>query len=61
MLRSSTPTNFGKISGFKSAHPGGANMLMGDGSVRFVEEAIDYVTYNILGSRANDDIAANEL
>ena len=24
---------------------------MGDGSVRFLNETIDYVTYNILGSR----------
>jgi len=58
MIRSSTATNFSKISGFKSAHLGGANMLMGDGSVRFVEESIDYVTFNMLGSRANADNAS---
>jgi prepilin-type N-terminal cleavage/methylation domain-containing protein/prepilin-type processing-associated H-X9-DG protein len=61
MIQSATPTNFAQISGFKSMHPSGANMLMGDGSVRFVSETIDYLTFNILGSRANDDIAAGEL
>jgi prepilin-type processing-associated H-X9-DG protein len=61
MIQSATPTNFAQISGFKSMHPSGANMLMGDGSVRLVSETIDYLTFNILGSRANDDIAAGEL
>jgi prepilin-type N-terminal cleavage/methylation domain-containing protein/prepilin-type processing-associated H-X9-DG protein len=55
MLRSDTATNFAKISGFKSAHAGGANVAMGDASVQFLSETIDYVTYNILGSRANED------
>ena len=61
MLSSSTPTNFSKISGFKSLHPGGANFVMGDGSVRFLNETIDYVTFNVIGSRANDDAVAGEL
>jgi prepilin-type N-terminal cleavage/methylation domain-containing protein len=42
-------------SGFKSAHAGGANVVMGDASVHFLSETIDYLTYNILGSRANED------
>jgi len=29
--------------------------------VRFVNEAIDYVAYNMIGSRANDDTASSEL
>lgn len=48
-----------RTAGFKSEHPSGANMLMGDGSVHFVSQDIEYVTYNMLGSRANDDIPAN--
>jgi len=36
--------------GFKSAHPGGAHFLFGDGSVHFVPETIDYLTYQYLGA-----------
>lgn len=61
MISAATATNFAQTSGFKSLHAGGANFVMGDGSVRFLNETIDYVTYNVLGSRANDDIAAGEL
>jgi prepilin-type N-terminal cleavage/methylation domain-containing protein len=57
MLRSDTPTNFAKISGFKSAHTIGANVVFGDASVHFLSETIDYLAYNKLGSRANDDVA----
>ncbi len=37
--------------GFKSLHPGGANFLMGDASVHFVSETMDYRLYNNLGTR----------
>jgi prepilin-type processing-associated H-X9-DG protein len=37
--------------GFKSDHTGGANFVMGDGSVQFLSEGIDYVSYQRLGSR----------
>ena len=36
--------------GFKSNHPGGANFLIGDGSVQFLEEAIDHQMYQYLGA-----------
>ncbi len=42
--------------GYKSRHPGGAQFLMGDGSVHFVPESIDYQLYNELGSRAGGEI-----
>jgi prepilin-type processing-associated H-X9-DG protein len=37
--------------GFRSFHPGGANFLLGDGSVRFISETIDGVTYRAMASR----------
>lgn len=44
--------------GFKSQHPGGAMFVMGDGSVHFIDEAIDYKLYNELGSRAGGEVAS---
>jgi prepilin-type processing-associated H-X9-DG protein len=41
--------------GFRSFHPGGANFLLGDGSVRFVSEGIDGPTYRAYASRANGE------
>ncbi|TWT90206.1 hypothetical protein Mal64_05900 [Pseudobythopirellula maris] len=50
-------------SGFKSDHPGGANMLLGDASVHFVNESIDYFSWNeygtIAGQEAPDYIVGN--
>ena len=38
--------------GFKSAHPGGAQFLLGDGSARFVNETIDHAfVYQALGAK----------
>ena len=31
--------------GFRSMHPGGANYLFGDGSVKFIKESVDLTTY----------------
>ncbi|MBN1908836.1 MAG: DUF1559 domain-containing protein [Pirellulales bacterium] len=41
--------------GYKSLHPGGANIMMGDGSVHFFNEYIDYRLYNELGTRAGGE------
>jgi prepilin-type N-terminal cleavage/methylation domain-containing protein len=38
--------------GYKSRHPGGAHLAMGDASVHFISESIDYRLYNELGTRA---------
>jgi prepilin-type N-terminal cleavage/methylation domain-containing protein len=43
---------FYRSSGYKSHHPGGAHLVMGDASVHFVSEDIDYFLYNAVGSRA---------
>jgi len=37
--------------GFKSRHTGGANFLMGDGSIQFLRDSIDYNVYQAIGSR----------
>jgi hypothetical protein len=43
---------------FKSLHPGGAHMAMGDASVQFLAESIDYLVWNALGTRAGAETAA---
>ncbi|MCC6508790.1 MAG: DUF1559 domain-containing protein, partial [Pirellulaceae bacterium] len=39
--------------GFKSLHPGGAQFVFGDGSVQFLTQSIDMITYNRLGAKAD--------
>ncbi len=41
--------------GFRSAHPGGVNFAFCDGSVRLLNDSIDFRTYMALGSRARND------
>jgi prepilin-type N-terminal cleavage/methylation domain-containing protein/prepilin-type processing-associated H-X9-DG protein len=42
--------------GFRSRHPGGAQFLLGDGSVRFIPQNINHTTYQRLGGR-NDGLS----
>ena len=42
---------FNTAMGFKSRHPGGANFVFADGSTHFLNDSIDYVTYQRLGAR----------
>jgi prepilin-type N-terminal cleavage/methylation domain-containing protein/prepilin-type processing-associated H-X9-DG protein len=46
---------YAQACGYKSRHPGGAHMLLADGSVHFVREDIDFDLYNALGARASGD------
>ncbi len=47
--------------GFKSLHPGGANLGMGDASVQFVRDSIDERVYAALGTRAGGETEGLEL
>ena len=50
-----TPAEHGIISA-RSAHPGGVNVLMGDGSVKFVKESVDVLTWRGLGTRNGGEV-----
>jgi prepilin-type N-terminal cleavage/methylation domain-containing protein/prepilin-type processing-associated H-X9-DG protein len=55
-----TNPDIGDATGFKSLHPGGANMMMSDGSVRFVQETIDFIAWNEFGTTAGSDLPPEE-
>jgi len=46
--------------GFKSRHPGGANFVFADGSVHFLKNSINRVTYAALGSRAGGEVISSD-
>lgn len=46
---------FDQSSAYKSLHPGGANFILGDGSVHFLNDSIDYRLYNEMGTRAGEE------
>ena len=50
------PNNCNTSQGFKSRHVGGAHFVLGDGSVRFLSENIDYATYQKLGDRRDGQV-----
>ena len=56
-MEKDTCANWYRVCGFKSLHPGGANFVMGDASVHFVSQTIDYRLYNYLGTRAGREVA----
>ena len=43
---------------FYSLHPGGANTLMGDGSVRFIKQQINLLAWQALSSRSNGEVVS---
>ena len=40
----------------RSMHPGGVNLMLGDGSVRFVANGIDAATWRALATRAGGEV-----
>jgi prepilin-type N-terminal cleavage/methylation domain-containing protein/prepilin-type processing-associated H-X9-DG protein len=55
LMESAVDVNWFRTCGYKSLHTNGANFAMGDGSVRFIAQTIDYVLYNNLGTRAGGE------
>ena len=43
-----------------SNHPGGVNVLMGDGSVRFIKDSINQQTWLALGTRAGGEVISSD-
>ena len=48
--------DYAMYSNCQSNHPGGANVLLADGSVRFVKDSVQQTIWYALGTRANGDI-----
>jgi prepilin-type N-terminal cleavage/methylation domain-containing protein/prepilin-type processing-associated H-X9-DG protein len=46
--------------GFISLHPGGANFAFADGSVRFLKNSINLITYCALGSRNGGEVVSSD-
>jgi prepilin-type N-terminal cleavage/methylation domain-containing protein/prepilin-type processing-associated H-X9-DG protein len=47
------------VGGFASAHVGGANMLYGDGSVKFLSDLVDLKVYRRLGNRQDGQLLSD--
>ena len=43
----------------RSRHPGGVHALMGDGSVRFIKDAIEVNLWRALGSPAGSEVVSH--
>ena len=48
------------FSNAQSAHPGGVNVLFGDGSVRFVKDSVSPQIWMALGTRANGEVISSD-
>ncbi len=44
----------------RSFHPGGVNLLLGDGSVRFIKDSINTTTWNALSSRSGGEVISGD-
>ncbi len=44
----------------RSRHPGGVNVLLGDGSVRFIKDSISIPTWKALSSRAGGEVISSD-
>lgn len=49
------PLPANRVGGFGSFHPGGANFLLGDGSVHYLRDTINFRVYQLLGNRRDGE------
>ncbi len=52
--------NAGTFVNAQSNHPGGVNVLFGDGSVKFIKDSINAQTYMALGTRAGGEVISSD-
>jgi prepilin-type N-terminal cleavage/methylation domain-containing protein/prepilin-type processing-associated H-X9-DG protein len=52
--------NYTQFSNAQSNHPGGVNVLMGDGSSRFIKSSINPQSWMALGTRANGEVISSD-
>jgi prepilin-type N-terminal cleavage/methylation domain-containing protein/prepilin-type processing-associated H-X9-DG protein len=45
----------------RSRHPGGVNLLLGDGSVQFIPDTVDFTTWRALSTRSGGEILQEDL
>ena len=43
-----------------SFHPGGCNFAFADGSVRFIKDSVNMLTYQALGTRAGGEVISSD-
>jgi prepilin-type processing-associated H-X9-DG protein len=54
---------FGNVDSFIGAgsfHPGGANVLLLDGSIRFIKDSVALGVWNALGTRAGGEVIGGD-
>jgi prepilin-type N-terminal cleavage/methylation domain-containing protein/prepilin-type processing-associated H-X9-DG protein len=51
---------FQSMLGASSSHPGGVNVLFGDGSVRFVKSSVGYDVWYGIGTRAGGEVLSSD-
>jgi prepilin-type N-terminal cleavage/methylation domain-containing protein/prepilin-type processing-associated H-X9-DG protein len=54
------PANWRIKDGASSQHPGGVNVLFGDGSVRFIKDSVSMATWQALGSRNGGEVISSD-
>jgi prepilin-type N-terminal cleavage/methylation domain-containing protein/prepilin-type processing-associated H-X9-DG protein len=50
------PDDWWDVMSFRSRHPGGANFCLVDGSVRFINDAIQHAVYRAVSTKSNGEI-----